>query len=252
MGATRAIKVVAVSSLSVTLALAPGLAAQDTGFLGGQVVDGASGRGITGATVSLPELDTSTKTGENGRFQLDSVRVGSVTVRFEAPGYVSVTEELQLSAVEFLQVRLMAVAAALDEILVIAGRPPDATRGSQLAVRGDEAPSASVLDLLQAQIPGVTVRRGGGNIGGGGAAVSIRGIGTFQGSTAPDVYLDGVRLDAGDTGEYMMHTLERIPASDVARIRVLKGASSASPYAFSANGAILIETHRGGGRPDGR
>ena len=109
-----------------------------------------------------------------------------------------------------------------------------------------------MLDLLADQIPGVTVQRGGGNIGGGGAAVAIRGIGTFQGNTAPDVYLDGVRLDARDTGEYAMHVLEGIPASEVARIRVLKGASSSSPYAFSANGVIIIETIRGGARPSAR
>jgi outer membrane receptor protein involved in Fe transport len=247
----RAVRVLAAVLPWVPLVLAPGLAAQDTGFLAGLVLDDASGRPIAGATVSLRDLGDATTTGEGGQFSLQNVRVGNVTVRFEAPGYASVTQELELSAAEFFQVRLVPVAAALDEILVIAGRSPGPTRGNQVVVREDEPPSTSVLDLLADHIPGVTVLRGGGNIGGGGAAVILRGIGTFQGNTAPDIYLDGVRLDNRDTGEHAMHVLESIPASEVARIRVLKGAAASSPYGPSANGVIVIETHRGGARPNG-
>jgi outer membrane receptor protein involved in Fe transport len=246
--ATRGGGILLTGILAIGLSSAHAFAAQDTSsLLSGLVVDDASGRPIAGAVVSLPELGARTETGAGGQFSLDNLRVGAVTVRFEAPGYMSVTEELVLSEVEFFQVRLVAVAAALDEIVVLAGRTPGA-RASRVDVRNDEPSSTSVLDLLADQIPGVTVRRGGGNIGGGGAGVIIRGVGTFQGATAPEVYLDGVRLDGRDTGEHAMHILERIPAAEVARIRVLKGAAASSPYAFSANGAIVIETHRGGAR----
>jgi len=244
MSAMRVTRAFLSGFLISTLVLAPGLSAQDTGFLAGVVLDGANGRPIVGAKVSLPQQGIGATTSESGAFALENVRPGSVSVRFEALGYVSVTEELALSAVEFLQVRLVGVAAALDEIVVITGRTPR-DRARAVDVRDDEPPSTSVLDLLADRIPGVTVLRGGGNIGGGGAAVTIRGVGTFQGNTAPDVYLDGVRLDGRDTGEHAMHILERLPAAEVSRIRVLKGADAAA-YPFSANGVIVVETRRGG------
>jgi outer membrane receptor protein involved in Fe transport len=225
------------------------VAGQDLGFLVGLVVDDASGRPIEGASITLAGQQVGATTDADGYFSVQGARPGTVAVRFEAPGYVTLNEEFDLSAVEFLQVRLMAVAAALDEIVVLAGRAPR-SRASRVDVRDEETPSKSVLDLLADQIPGVTVLRGGGNIGGGGASVTIRGVGTLQGSTAPDVYLDGVRLDGRDTGEHAMHVLDRIAAAEVARIRVLKGAA-ASQYAFSANGVIVIETRRGGASPDG-
>jgi outer membrane receptor protein involved in Fe transport len=209
------------------------------------VSDEATGRPIVGASVSLPDQGVAATTSEAGEFTLENVRPGSVSVRFEALGYASVTEELALSAVEFLQVRLVAMAAALDEIVVITGRTPRAGRAREVEVSKDEPPSTSVLDLLADRIPGVAVLRGGGNIGGGGAAVTIRGVGTLQSNTAPDVYLDGVRLDGRNTGEHAMHILERLPAAEVSRIRVLKGADAAA-YPFSANGVIVVETHRGG------
>jgi outer membrane receptor protein involved in Fe transport len=251
MSVMRVIRAFRLGLLGGALAVAPGLSAQGTGFLSGVVLDEVTGRPIVGASVSLPDQGVVATTVETGQFTLENVRPGAVSVRFEAPGYVSVTEELTLSAVEFLQVRLVGVAAALDEIVVITGRTSRGSRGGQVQVSADEPPSTSVLDLLADQIPGVSVLRGGGNIGGGGAAVTIRGIGTFQGNTAPDVYLDGVRLDGRDTGEHAMHILERIPAAEVSRIRVLRGAEAAA-YPFSANGVIVIETHRGLARPSGR
>lgn len=251
MSVLRVIRTFRAGLLGGALALAPGLSAQSTGFLSGVVLDEVTGLPIAGASVSLPDQSVGATTSAAGQFTIENVRPGAVSVRFEAPGYVSVTEELALSAVEFLQVRLVGVAAALDEIVVITGRTTRAGRARAVDVPEDEPPSTSVLDLLADRIPGVMVLRGGGNIGGGGAAVTIRGVGTLQGNTAPDVYLDGVRLDGRDTGEHAMHILERLPAAEVSRIRVLKGADAAA-YPFSANGVIVVETHRGGGRSDGR
>lgn len=220
------------------------LSAQATGVLTGLVTDENTGRAIVGAVVVHTTAGLTARTDSTGYFAMQGVPLGSGSVRLEAPGYVSVTSELEVSEVEFLQVRLMAVAAALDEIVVLAGRTPG--RARRVEVDENEQPSRTVMDLLGDRIPGVTVHRGGGNIGGGGAAITIRGVSTLQGATAPDVYLDGVRLDGRDTGEHAMHILDRIPASEVARVRVLKGPEAAA-YPFSANGVIVIETHSGGG-----
>ena len=248
MTATRRIRAFGPGLLATAFGLASALSAQEPGVLSGVLVDDADGRPVVGATVSLTSLGLAASTNETGYFALEGVRIGDATIRFEAPGYVAVTEEVDISGVEFVQVRLVALGAALDELVVIVARASGTEHTSELDVPRDATPSASVLDVLAAQVPGLQVHRGGGVLGGGGTAIRIRGIGTFQGNAAPEVYLDGVRLDGRDSGEHSMHILETIPASEVARIRVHKGAAG-SPYGFSANGVIVIETHRGGGGP---
>jgi len=251
MIATRTLQASGLALLALALGTAPALSAQESGVLSGLVVDDADGRPVVGATVALPGLGLVAGTNEAGYFALEGISLGDVTVRFEAVGYVAVTEDVDISGVEFVRVRLLALGAALDELVVMVSRASGTDHTSRLDVDPEPTPSASVLDVLAGQVPGVSVLRGGGVLGGGGTAIRIRGVGTFQGSSAPEVYLDGVRLDADDTGELSMHILELIPATEVARIRVHKGASS-SLHGFSANGVIEIETHRGGARSDGR
>lgn len=95
------------------------------------------------------------------------------------------------------------------------------------------------------------VRRGGANLGGG-AYVYLRGAGTFQADQAPDIYLDGIRIDGRNTGTRSLHILDLISAEDVASVRVQKGASGAAGFALGgANGVIVIETNRGRVVPQG-
>lgn len=217
------------------------LEGQDSGFLMGVVVDELSGQPLEGARVSLLGRRLEAVTDEHGQFLLERVPVGTFKLRFEAPGYMSIVEEMELSAV-FLQVRLSPVAAILDELLVITGRSrPSTSRGEIPAPTGGGS-GMSVLDLLE-RVPGVVVNRGGAL--GTGAYVYIRGVASFNQDNAPDVYLDGVKIDGRNTGPRAMHILDQISAESVARVRVLKGASAAAAFAGGgANGVILIETHR--------
>ncbi|MDH3285395.1 MAG: TonB-dependent receptor plug domain-containing protein, partial [Acidobacteriota bacterium] len=170
-------------------------------------------------------------------------------VRFEAAGYVSVVEEIEVAASEFLQVRLTPLTAVLDEILVLTGRPPRPDEPVGLPLKIDGAPWRSVLNLLEDQVPGIVVRRRGAL--GTGAAIWIRGVSTFQLSSAPDVYLDGVRIDTA-INPNALHVLDMIHADEVARVSVFKGAASGAARG-GANGTILIETNRGpSGRDGGR
>jgi len=220
------------------------LEAQELGSVAGVVLDDSSGRPIGNAGVSLVGLGLRTTTAENGQFLFDGVPLGAVDMRFEAAGYMSLVEELQLSATDFLQVRLYPVRSVLDEIFVITGRESRSTQDQEIRVAEDVEAWRSVLNLLEDQVPGVVVRRGG-NLGGG-AYVYIRGAGSFQRDNAPDVYLDGLRLTGGNTDNRSLHVLDMISAEEVERIRVIKGAGGASgATAGGANGVILIETRRG-------
>jgi outer membrane cobalamin receptor len=165
-------------------------------------------------------------------------------VRFESHGYVGVVERIVLTDAQFLQIRLDPVAAVLDEIMVLAGRAPAApVLARNVRTPDHQRPWQSALDLLEAQVPGVLVRRGGGLANG--AAIIIRGVNSFRSDGAPLIFVDGVRVENAQTGQNSLHTLDLIPAESVSRIRVIKGAAEASGYANGANGVIIIETVRG-------
>ncbi len=226
------------------LGVAAGLDGQTPASFSGTVIDDLNGLPLIGATVSLPKASLQALTDVNGHFSIDGVPPGPHEVKFEAHGYVGVVERIMIADADFLQIRLDPMAAVLDQIMVIAGRTPSAG----VPVRAGRAPDPqrpwqSALDLLEAQVPGVVVRRGGGLANG--AAILIRGVNSFRSDGAPLIIVDGIHLESAQTGDNSFHTLDLIPAESVSRIRVIKGAAEASGYSNAANGVIVIETVRG-------
>jgi hypothetical protein len=233
---------------ALSLGWSAGVEGQELGSLAGTIVDDLSGLPLASAVVSLPKLGVDAVTNQDGQFLLEGLPRGSQEVKFEAPGYVGVVEQLEIAESDFLQIRLDPLAAVLDQILVIAGRSRGAPAPDVLTVPASDRPWQSALDLLEDQVPGVTVRRGGGL--GNGAAILIRGINSFRSDGAPMVFIDGVRIDSQQTGYNSFHTLDLISAEVVSRIRVLKGASGVSGFSNGANGVILIETIQVSGSPN--
>jgi outer membrane receptor protein involved in Fe transport len=239
-------RAVATSLVAVALlGVLTGLEAQTPASFGGTVVDDLNGVALVGAVVSIPSMGVQALTDTDGRFRLDGVPSGPHEVKFEAPGYVGVTERLVVADADFLQIRLDPMAAVLDAIMVMAGRAPShaGVPARTVRTRDPQRPWQSALDLLESQIPGVVVRRGGGLANG--AAILIRGVNSFRNDGAPLIIVDGVRLDAAQTGDNSFHTLDLIPAESVSRIRVIKGAAEGSAFSYAANGVIVIETVRG-------
>jgi outer membrane receptor protein involved in Fe transport len=220
------------------------LEAQGAAALSGTVVDDLNSVPLVNAMVSIPKLGLQAVTGADGQFLLEGIPGGAHEVKFESHGYVGVVERIMLTDAAFLQIRLDPLAAVLDQIMVIAGRTPTTTT----QVRNVRTPDSqrsfqSVLDLLEGQVPGVVVRRGGGVANG--VAIFIRGVNSFRSDGAPLIIVDGVRLDNTQTGQNSIHTLDLIPAEVVSSIRIIKGAAEASAYSNGANGVVLIETMRG-------
>jgi hypothetical protein len=229
----------------VVLGVVAGLEAQTPATFTGSVVDDLNGIALVGAVVSIPRVGLQVLTDPEGRFRIEGVPSGPHEVKFEAPGYVGVTERLFVAEADFLQIRLDPMAAVLDAIMVMAGRAPNIAGVPVRSVRtpDHQRPWQSALDLLEAQVPGVVVRRGGGLANG--AAILIRGVNSFRNDGSPLIIVDGIRLESAQTGDNSFHTLDLIPAEAVSRIRVIKGAAEGSAYSNAANGVILIETMRG-------
>lgn len=225
---------------AAVLAASPSVArSQDAGYLAGVVVDALTGLPIERATISITAVGLSTRTDADGQFRVYHEFRGGMDVRFEAVGYASVVERLELSAADFARVTLDPVAVVLDEILVRAGRR---RTDAAVPVTPSERPWKNVLDLLE-EMPGVTVMKGGGITAG--AFLLIRGTSSFRGDVAPVIYVDGVQIDNQQVGRDAYHSLELISAEAVARVRVLKSPAETSAYPLGANGVVVIETHRG-------
>jgi outer membrane receptor protein involved in Fe transport len=166
---------------------------------------------------------------------------GKVSVRVQAKGYPAITDEVTISVGEvvFMHVVLPQVSLILDELLVVGEPVPRAPRD---AVSPREARSAA--DILSLQIPGLN--RSGGVVGKNDGLIVLRGIGSINLSSEPDIYLDGVRL--GSTLGEAMDALTKIPAEHVRQIRVLRGPATAFVQG-AANGAIFVETRMGSDDP---
>jgi hypothetical protein len=237
----------ACASFAVALAVGVGpLGAQEPTFFSGLVVDNMSARPLENAVVSIAALDLEFETRENGQFMFAGVPSGLFDVRFEAPGYVGVVEQIELAASAFLQIRLDPLAAVLDELLIVAGRRRPIS--ASVVEVTDDTPRKNLLELLS-EIPGIRVQSGGSVSTGG--FIFIRGVNSFRGDMAPGIYVDGVQIDNQQANRGSMHALEKIPAEDVARVRVLKGPDAFTYPMGASNGIILIETNRRDGAAPG-
>ncbi|MBW3535889.1 MAG: carboxypeptidase regulatory-like domain-containing protein [Gemmatimonadetes bacterium] len=211
----------------------------DRGAISGLVLEDGALTPLDGAVVELVGTRVRVATGADGAFALRNLPAGTLTLKVAAPGYVTLTENVEIAPLEtvLLQLRLPKVGVALEELLVSVGaRRPGSDPASTAA--GDRVDSGdSALDLLANQIVGVDVRRGEH---GAPAWIVIRGYTTVTGSNAPVVYLDGVRISTLDI-------LQQIPAGSVSSIRVLRGAAASAHFMDAANGVILVETRRAPG-----
>ncbi len=220
-----------------------GATAQGTASLVGVVMDAADLSPLRDARITLTSLGRETRVDAEGRFTLADVPTGLVALRVERTGYVTIVESVELFAQEasLFHFQMQRVTALLDSLLIGSRGADWRERGhaeGQIAV--GETDFRTAADLLLTSVPGLTARRPDGGLGTG-VNVQLRGVSSFELSSQPHIYMDGVRLDAGGTDGAIM-VLDQIPASAVKRIRILRGPASSSRYPGAAAGVIVIET----------
>ena len=217
---------------------AGGLAAQQ---VVGRVINTTDMTALAGAKVTVLGSKHSTVTDRDGFFTLKDLPMGKVSIRVEKSGYVGMVEEVDVEpgAVTLLRFEVPAVGAFLDELTAVVHRKRAGDDPGEAVVQGGSHDNRyqTALDLLAYRVPGVVVTPDGG-ASGHGFRVLIRGVSSLSLSNDPAVYVDGVLTHSVDE-------LRDIPANDVERIRVLRGAASSTLYPDGANGVILIETRSG-------
>ncbi len=199
-------------------------------------VSSPSGGPLVGVVVRVKGTETRATTGQNGRFFITAP--GDGVLSFTHVGRHPV--DVAIGGNNTVNVT-MAPIAYLEEVLVTAyteQRRADIT-GAVASVNvesADRQTSASILQRLDAAVPGITVATSGSP--GARATVRIRGISSFQ-NNDPLYVVDGTPVQDS--------YVNFLNPDDITSIQVLKDASAASIYGSRAsNGVIVIETTKRG------
>lgn len=203
------------------------------------VTSADDGMPIIGASVLVDGTTVGTVTDFDGKYTIDNLPSGAKTVTVSYIGYKAQT--LAIKAV--LNVVLKSDTEQLDEVVVVAfGKAKKSQLTGSVASVGEKEISmkqiSNATQALVGKTPGITVSSSN-NQPGTSASVSVRGIGSFNASSAPLYVVDGVPYD-GD--------ISAINPQDIKSMSVLKDAASAALYgARGANGVIMITTKNGKG-----
>jgi TonB-linked SusC/RagA family outer membrane protein len=229
-----------------------------TGVVEGRVTDGASGRPLENAQVSVVGTTLGAITNSAGVFRIAGVPARGVEVRVRLVGFQPATRSAVVAAGQTARVtvELRQSALQLDQVVVTgAGGAVETKRlGNTIAVvkPPENAPILTATEALQGREPGVVGLPSSGMTGEG-ARIRIRGNASISQSNEPIIFVDGIRINAGGGfGQNISRNggapsrLDDIDPSTIERVEVLKGAAAATLYGTEAsNGVIQIFTKRG-------
>jgi TonB-dependent starch-binding outer membrane protein SusC len=192
------------------------------------------GRPVKGATVTNKNKNTSTVSGDDGKFSI-AAAPGDILV-ITSVGYEDY--EAKVTAAGALSIQLAQRIQSLDDVVVVGygtQRKKDLTGAvSNVNIAETRKYTASdISQLLQGRATGVAVNSDGqpGSV----PSVRIRGVSTFGGSQ-PYYVVDGVPGAS----------IRDFSPNDIESMTVLKDASSAAIYgAAAANGVVIITTKQG-------
>jgi len=199
-------------------------------------VTSTGGAPMQGVTVRVQNSDARAVTDAAGKYRLNAPSDAVLTFSYVGQRPVQTT----VAGRNVVDVT-MAQIPYLEEVVVTAyteQRRADITGAvSSLNIESaSRQTGASVLQRLDASVPGVTVVAGGSP--GARSTVRIRGISSFQ-NNDPLYIIDGTPVQES--------YLNFLNPNDITSVQVLKDASSASIYgARASNGVILIETTKKG------
>lgn len=254
----------ALVSLVIGIAAAPPPQAT-AGSVTGRVTDARTEQPLASVQVYVQGTRIGALTDRSGRYLLENVPEGEVTIVAELIGYAPVRERVTIASAAraVLDLRLSERAINLDEIVVtgtVGGTQRraigNAVEKIDVAKVRELTPAISVDQLIGQRTAGLMVMPPAGQVGTG-SPMQIRGVNSMSLTTDPIVYIDGIRMDndprrgTGQRGGARVSRLNDLNLDDIERIEVIKGPAAATLYGTEAsNGVIQIITKRGrSGRP---
>lgn len=222
-------------SLLCIMSLMLSLTVQAQQEVSGRVVDYATNQALAGVTVTVQGKTVATQTDANGNYSVQAAVDDVLVFRFIGYG----TQEINVNDRTTVNVVLEQEGTALDEVVVIGygtQRQKDMTAAITTVRTEDitKTPNAQPMQALQGRVAGVQIVSSGAP--GASPTVRLRGIGSFEGSSAPLYVVDGM----------FFSNIDFLNPNDIETISVLKDASAAAIYGVRAgNGVVLIETKSG-------
>jgi outer membrane receptor protein involved in Fe transport len=221
--------------LSMCLAAASGVAAQATGRIVGRVVEAQQGAPVAGATVELVGTDRTTVSALDGRYLLEKVPAGTVSVRVRMIGYgpkVVTGIVVPVGGGVAQNIALTAEAVQLAEISVSAA----AERGSVSRALEEQRNAANIVSAVSseqiARSPdsdaGQAVQRVSGVTVQDGRYVFVRGLGERYTTTS----LNGARIPSPEP-ERKVVPLDLFPSGLLEGITTSKTFTPDQPGDFS-------------------
>lgn len=219
------------------------------------VVKDVMGEPLIGANVVEKGRSTNgVITDFNGKFTLEVDESASLVVSYI--GYLA--QDIPTKGKGDFHIILKEDTNTLDEVVVTGyGDFKKATYTGSASVLTTEKlealPVVSVGQMIESNIPGISVVAGTSSQPGAKTTLRVRGVASMNASTEPLYVLDGVSIPSYDLSNFTsmseaggMGFIETLNPADIESITVLKDAASASLYgAKGANGVVLITTKKG-------
>lgn len=219
------------------------------------VVKDVMGESLIGANVVEKGRSTNgVITDFNGKFTLEVDESASLVVSYI--GYLA--QDIPTKGKGDFHIILKEDTNTLDEVVVTGyGDFKKATYTGSASVLTTEKlealPVVSVGQMIESNIPGISVVAGTSSQPGAKTTLRVRGVASMNASTEPLYVLDGVPIPSYDLSNFTsmseaggMGFIETLNPADIESITVLKDAASASLYgAKGANGVVLITTKKG-------
>ena len=219
------------------------------------VVKDVMGEPLIGANVVEKGRSTNgVITDFNGKFTLEVDESASLVVSYI--GYLA--QDIPTKGKGDFHIILKEDTNTLDEVVVTGyGDFKKATYTGSASVLTTEKlealPVVSVGQMIESNIPGISVVAGTSSQPGAKTTLRVRGVASMNASTEPLYVLDGGPIPSYDLSNFTsmseaggMGFIETLNPADIESITVLKDAASASLYgAKGANGVVLITTKKG-------
>ena len=226
----------------------------------GVVYSSADNEPVIGASVMVVDTQLGTVTDLDGRFVINDVPASAKFIKVSYVGMM--TEELPITKGE-IKVILGLSSELLDEVVVTAlgiSRNERTLGYAATQVNGadiERARTTNVMEALQGKVAGLQIQTTSSDPGSANN-VSIRGLGSINGSNQPLYVVDGVPVSNNsysntDTGHAVgAGGVANISPEDIASLTVLKGAAATALYGSRASNGVIIITTKGGKRNGGK
>ena len=229
-----------------------------TGTITGKVTDAATSQAIADARVIVRGTTLEAQTNRDGEFRLVAVRTGSAVVGVFRLGYKATTDTVRVASGQTVTMTVQMTASTVNlSQIVVTGTAGNQERKAQAAVVASvsaadiiaTAPVNDVANVLQSQVPGISLSSQSGTVGVS-TQIRIRGASSVNLSNEPLLFVDGIRINEGTTSANQSgqryDRLNDISPDDIESIEVVKGPAAATLYGADASaGVIQIITKKG-------